>query len=184
MTKIPNCLVNCFEHLYFRHYNLFRISDFVLRNSKNWFRASCFEFAFLFNLGAPYVFATRPLEYPFHKSVIFSFTVLFYGASSVEYRLDQNRVVCPKHYSTGENHLSSNLPLFSELGAHCVFARTIFSPILSLSRQDRKDRKENFFPIFPNLAPFAPLRESSSIRFFPLLRPWRALREVLIYPIP
>ena len=28
MTKIPNCLVNCFEHLYFRHYNLFRISDF------------------------------------------------------------------------------------------------------------------------------------------------------------
>jgi len=31
MTKIPNCLVNCFEHLYFRHYKLFRIPDFVLR---------------------------------------------------------------------------------------------------------------------------------------------------------
>jgi len=31
MTKIPNCLVNCFEHLHFCHYNLFRISDFVLR---------------------------------------------------------------------------------------------------------------------------------------------------------
>ncbi len=52
MTKIPNCLVNCFEHLYFGHYNLFRISDFVLRNSKNWFRAPCFKFAFLFNLFA------------------------------------------------------------------------------------------------------------------------------------
>jgi len=31
MTKIPNCLVNCFEHLYFCHLDLFRISDFVLR---------------------------------------------------------------------------------------------------------------------------------------------------------
>ncbi len=31
MTKIPNCLINCFEHLYFRHYHLFPISDFVLR---------------------------------------------------------------------------------------------------------------------------------------------------------
>ena len=30
MTKIPNRLVNCFEHLHFRHYNLFRISDLVL----------------------------------------------------------------------------------------------------------------------------------------------------------
>ena len=30
MTKIPNCLVNCFEQLHFCHYNLFRISDFVL----------------------------------------------------------------------------------------------------------------------------------------------------------
>ena len=33
MTKIPNCLVNCFEHLHFRHYNLFRSSNFGFRAS-------------------------------------------------------------------------------------------------------------------------------------------------------
>ncbi len=52
------------------------------------------------------------MEYPFHKSVICSVTVLFYGASPVEYRLDQNRVVGPKRYSTGESYLFSDLPLY------------------------------------------------------------------------
>ncbi len=47
-------------------------------------------------------FAARPVEYPFHRSVIFSFTALFHGASPVEYRLDHDRVVRPKHYSTGQ----------------------------------------------------------------------------------
>ena len=51
--------------------------------------------------------------------------VLFLGAlCPVEYRLDQDRVVRPKRYSMG---------------------RVIFSPIFSSSRQDRQDRKENFF---------------------------------------
>jgi len=31
-------------------------------------------------------FAARPVEYPFDRSVIFSFTTLFHGASPVEYR--------------------------------------------------------------------------------------------------
>jgi len=69
-------------------------------------------------------FAARPVEYPFHRSVIFSFTALFHGASPVEYRLDQDRVVLPKHYSTGESHRLSDLLL------------------IALRRQDRK---ENFF---------------------------------------
>ncbi len=100
MTKLPNCLVNCFEHLYFRHYNLFRISDFVLRNSKNWFRASCFEFAFLFNLGV-----LRPVEYSHGWGISVALVTLFHGASPVEYLHDQDRVVLPKHYSTGESIL-------------------------------------------------------------------------------
>jgi len=53
------------------------------------------------NLGILCVFAARPVEYPFHGSVIFSFTSLLHGARPVEYRLDQDRVVRPKRYSTG-----------------------------------------------------------------------------------
>jgi len=65
-------------------------------------------------LGVLCAFAARPVEYPFHRSVIFTFTVLFHGASPVEYRLDQDRVVRPKRYSTGQG---------------------IFYPIFSSSRQ-------------------------------------------------
>ena len=36
----------------------------------------------------------------------------FHGASPVEYRLDQDRVVRPKHYSTGESHPLSDLFLY------------------------------------------------------------------------
>ncbi len=78
MTKIPNCLVNCFEHLYFRNYNLFRISDFVLRNSKNWFQASCFEFAFLFNLGV-----LCPVEYLLDRKDIGFAVKLFHRESDL-----------------------------------------------------------------------------------------------------
>ncbi len=53
------------------------------------------------SLGVLCVFAARPVEYPFHRSVIFSFTALFHGASPVEYRLDRGQMVCPKGYSTG-----------------------------------------------------------------------------------
>ncbi len=67
----------------------------------------------------------------------------------MEYRLDQDRVVCPKRYSTGESPILSNLPLFSELCALCAFARGLVYPILSLSRQDRQERKENFFDPLP-----------------------------------
>ncbi len=78
----------------------FEIGNYVIRICFV-FRISCFEFAFLFNLCVLFAFAARPVEYPFHKSVIFSFTALFHGASLVEYRLDQDRVVRPKRYSTG-----------------------------------------------------------------------------------
>ena len=87
MTKIPNCLVNCFEHLHFRHYNLFRISDFVL--------------LLLFVLGV-----LCPVEFSHGRGVSVALVMLFHGASPVEYRLDQNRVVLPKCYSTGESDLS------------------------------------------------------------------------------
>ncbi len=66
----------------FDHWDLFRFSDFGL--------------LLLFVLGA-----LCPVEYPFHRSVIFSFKALFHGASPVEYRLDQDSVVRPKRYSTG-----------------------------------------------------------------------------------
>ncbi len=45
------------------------------------FRISSFEFVILFILGVLCVFAARPVEYPFRRSVIFSFTALFHGAS-------------------------------------------------------------------------------------------------------
>ncbi len=66
----------------FDHWDLFRFLDFGL--------------LLLFVLGV-----LCPMEYPFHRSVIFSFTSLFHGASPVEYRLEQDRVVRPKRYSTG-----------------------------------------------------------------------------------
>ncbi len=68
-------------------------------------------------------FVAHPVEYPFHRSVIFSFTVLFHGTSPVESRLDQDRVVRPKRYSTG---------------------RRLVYPIFSLSRQDAKTAKKTF----------------------------------------
>ena len=88
--------------------------------------------------------ALCPVGYPFHRSVIFSFTALFPGASPVEYRLDQDRVVCPKRYSTGRVIFSPILLLISELCALCgstllttlspskgAFARVILYPIFS-----------------------------------------------------
>jgi hypothetical protein len=66
---------------------------------------SDFGFLLLFVLGVLCVFAARPVEYPFHRSVIFSFArpveypfhrsvifsfaALFHGASPVEYRVDR-----------------------------------------------------------------------------------------------
>ncbi len=69
------------------------------------FRISSFEFVNLFILGV-----LCPVEYPFHRSVILSFTALFHGASPPEYRINQDRVVCPKRYSTGESHRLSDSP--------------------------------------------------------------------------
>ncbi len=45
-----------------------------------------------------------------------------------------------------------------------MFNRTTSTKLFAPSCQDRK---EKYFPISPNLAPFAPLRESSFIRSFP-----------------
>ncbi len=70
-----------------------------------------------------------PVESSHGRGGSVALVTLFHGASPVEYLLDQDRVVLPKRYSTGENQLSSNLPLFSELGVLCAFARVIVYPI-------------------------------------------------------
>ncbi|MEE9568857.1 MAG: hypothetical protein V3W37_05670, partial [Candidatus Binatia bacterium] len=54
-------------------------------------------------------FVARPVEYSHGRGVSVVLVTLFHGASPVEYRLDQDRVVCPKRYSTGESYLLSDL---------------------------------------------------------------------------
>ncbi len=46
-----------------------------------------------------------PMEYSHGRGVSVALVMLFHGASPVEYRLDQDRVVLPKRYSTGESDL-------------------------------------------------------------------------------
>ena len=107
-------------------------------------------------------FVARPVEYLFHRSGIFSVTVLLHGASPVEYRLDQDRVVRPKRYSTGRGLV---YPIFSLSRQACP------EPFLcqdKLRRRDAKTAKKKI-PISSNLAPFAPLRELSFIRSSPYL---------------
>jgi len=69
------------------HLDLFRFSDFVL--------------LLLFVFGVLCAFAARPVEYLLDRKYIGFAVKLFHGASPVEYRLDQDRVVRPKRYSTG-----------------------------------------------------------------------------------
>ncbi|MCZ6547885.1 MAG: hypothetical protein O6837_07190, partial [Deltaproteobacteria bacterium] len=83
-------------------------------------------------------FVARPVEYLFHRSVIFSVTVLLHGASPVEYRLDQDRVVRPKRYSTGRGLV---YPIFSLSRQACP------EPFLcqdKLRRRDTKTAKKTF----------------------------------------
>jgi len=143
----------------------------------------------MFNRTTSTLGALCPVEYPFHRSVIFSFAALFHGARPVEYLLDQDRVVLPKRYSTGENHPLSFLLLFSELGVLCpveypfhrsvIFSFTALfhgaSPVEYLLDQDRVVHPKRYstgrvifspiFPSSPNFSPFAPLRELSFLRF-------------------
>ncbi len=52
-------------------------------------------------LGVLCAFAARPVEYSHGRGVSVVSVTLFHGASPVEYRLDQDRVVRSKRYSTG-----------------------------------------------------------------------------------
>ena len=52
------------------------------------------------------------MEYSHGRGVSVVLVTLFHGASPVEYRLDHDRVVLPKRYSTGESHPLSDLLLY------------------------------------------------------------------------
>ena len=86
----------------------------------------------------PLCLCSLPRGISFPQKRYLSFTALFHGASPVEYRLDQDQVVRPKRYSTGESHPLSDPLLFSVLGALCVFAR---GPSLSDSLNSTKKFK-------------------------------------------
>ncbi len=62
---------------------------------------SDFGFLGLFVLGV-----LCPVEYSLSRGVSVALVMLFHGAGPVEYRLDRDRVVLPKCYSTGESDLS------------------------------------------------------------------------------
>ncbi len=52
------------------------------------------------------------MEYSHVRGVSVELVTLFHGASPVEYRLDQDRAVRLKHYSTGESYPLSDLLLY------------------------------------------------------------------------
>ncbi|MFB3122998.1 MAG: hypothetical protein ACE10H_12515, partial [Candidatus Binatia bacterium] len=61
-------------------------------------------------LGVLCAFAARPVEYPFHRSVIFSFTALFHGARPVEYLLDRKYIgFAVKLFHRASHRLSDSL---------------------------------------------------------------------------
>ena len=92
--EIPGCL----WHLYFCHLDLFRISDF--------------GFLGLFVFVALCAFAARPVEYSHGRGICVELVTEIHGASPVEYRLDQDRAVRLKRYSTGQVIL---YPIFSSI---------------------------------------------------------------------
>ncbi len=66
-----------------------------------------FEFVSYFvyrasNLHFCLTFAARPVKYRHRCDTNAPAVRIFHGASPVEYRLDQDRVVHPKRYSTGQ----------------------------------------------------------------------------------
>ncbi len=80
-----------------------------------------------------------PVEYSHGQGVSVTLVALFHGASPVEYRLNQDRAVRLERYSTGESHLLSDLPLFSELSVlgalranHSLSSLLLFSELCVL----------------------------------------------------
>ncbi len=113
-----------------------------------------------------------PVEYSHNLGVSVILVTLFHGASPVEYRLDQDRVVRPKHYSTEESYLFSDLRSLSRQACP------------EQSRRDAKTAKRNTF-LF--LRTWRPLRlcESYLLSDFLLIAPRRQDRKENFFdPLP